>query len=279
MTVGIVGLGLIGGSAAKAYREAGHTVYGSDRDPAIAPFAVLDGALDGLLDRENLLKCQLLLLCVYPEGVLDYLEREAANIAPDTLVIDFAGVKGLICDKAFSIAEHHGFTFVGGHPMAGSQRSGYAVSRANLYSGASMVVVPPRFDDPDLFARVKEALFPLGFARTTFCRAEEHDRMIAYTSQLAHVVSNAYVRSDASENHRGFSAGSWKDLTRVAYLNEEMWATLFLNNREALLAELDVLLDHLAEYRTAIDTCDRETLVRILRDGREKKTRADRPTR
>lgn len=276
MTVGIVGLGLIGGSAAKAFRTEGHTVYGTDRDRAIADFAVLDGAIDAVLTDDLLASCELLLLCVYPEGVLDFLREKGAKIAKSALIIDFAGVKGVICPQAFALAEEYGFTFVGGHPMAGSHRSGYAAARENLFSGASMVAVPPRFDDPSLFEWVKCSLAPLGFARTTFCTAEEHDRMIAYTSQLAHVVSSAYVRSDSSEAHRGFSAGSWKDLTRVAYLNEHMWSTLFLANRDALLCELDTLIAHLAEYRESIAEGDRERLTAILREGREMKSRADR---
>ena len=277
MNVGIVGLGLIGASAAKAYKEAGHTVFGADLDPLIASFAVLDGAVHDVLDESRLSECQLLLLCIYPEGVLEWLEKHAAHVAADTLVMDFAGVKGVITESAFKIAQERGFLFVGGHPMAGSHRSGYAASRANLFRSASFVAVPARFDDPDLFSRVKSALAPLGFGRYTFCHAEEHDRMIAYTSQLAHVLSSAYARSEASAKHRGFSAGSWKDLTRVAHLNEEMWATLFLDNREALLAELDELLLHLGEYRAAIDASDRAALVSVLRDGRLKKSAADRP--
>ena len=278
MTVGIVGLGLIGGSAAKAYRAAEHTVYAQDRDSSLVDFAILDGTVNRALTKNTVTECQLLLICTYPDGVLEFLREWGKCIAKDTLVIDFAGVKGVICPEAFAIAEACGFTFVGGHPMAGSHRLGYAAARANLYVGAAMVAVPPRFDSIALFARVKEALAPLGFSKITFCTAEEHDAKIAYTSQLAHVVSSAYVKSEQSAHHRGFSAGSFRDMTRVAYLNEEMWSDLFLCNRAPLLAELDTLIASLTEYRNAIEDGDRDTLRRLLLDGKQKKIRADRPS-
>ncbi len=276
MTVGIVGLGLIGGSAARAYHTAGHTVYGADLDSSLADFAVLDGTSNGILDDEKIASCDLILLCTYPEGVISYLSEKGHLIGGHTLVMDFAGVKGSICPRAFALAEEYGFTFVGGHPMAGSHKSGYRASRANLFTGAGMIIVPPRFDDPHLFERVKELLSPLGFARHTFCTAEKHDRMIAYTSQLAHVLSNAYARSESIDSHRGFSAGSWRDLTRVAHLDAQMWCTLFFENREPLLSELDGIINRLCEYRDALREDDADRLISILREGTEMKDRADR---
>ena len=276
MKVGIVGLGLIGGSAARAFHEAGHTVYGADLDRSLADFAVLEGTSNGVLDDHLLPSLDLLLLCMYPDGILSYLSEKGHLIGKDTLVMDFAGVKGKICPTAFALAENHGFTFVGGHPMAGSHRSGYRASRANLFSGAGMIFVPPRFDDPVLFERVKNALLPLGFARHTFCTAEKHDRMIAYTSQLAHVVSSAYARSESIESHRGFSAGSWRDLTRVAHLDAHMWCELFFENKQPLLDELDGIIARLTEYRDALRADDGERLTAILREGTEMKDRADR---
>lgn len=185
--------------------------------------------------------------------------------------MDCCGVKKSVCDACFAIAEEAGFTFVGGHPMAGSERSGFKVSRPDMFKGASMVIVPPVFDDIRLLARVKEALQPLECRKFKVTRAEHHDQMIAYTSQLSHIASNAFVKSPSALEEDGYSGGSFRDLTRVAYLNEKMWTELFLYNEEPLLEELDILIGSLTEYRNAIADGDRETLEGLLRDGRMRK--------
>lgn len=272
MTVGVVGLGLIGGSVAKAYKAAGYRVLGADRDTKILGFARLAGVIDEVLEPEtNLGQCDLVFLAAYPGAVIEYVKENAGRFNKDGLVMDCCGVKKAVCEACFPVAEEYGFTFVGGHPMAGTERSGLKVSRADLFQGASMVVVPPVFDDIRLLARVKEALKPMGFARFKITRADHHDQMIAYTSQLSHIASNAFVKSPSALEEEGYSGGSFRDLTRVAYLNEKMWTELFMYNKEALLTELDILLGSLQEYRDAIAAEDRETLEQLLRDGRERK--------
>ena len=195
MTVGIVGLGLIGGSFAKAYHEAGHRVLAFDTDQSVFDFAVLSGVVDGLLSEESLFSCDLILIAVYPSAAVDYLRQHGAHIGPKPVVIDCCGIKREVCSRCFPLAERYGFTFVGGHPMAGSQFSGFKYSRANLFAGAPMVLVPPVYDDIQLLDRVKTALKPCHFGFFSVTTAEEHDKMIAFTSQLAHVVSNAYILS------------------------------------------------------------------------------------
>ena len=189
--------------------------------------------------------------------------------------MDCCGTKRVVCEACFPLAKEHGFTFVGGHPMAGTQYSGFKYARANLYRNAPMVIVPPRFDDIFLLDRTKELLSPAGFSRFSVTTAEDHDRMIAFTSQLAHVVSNAYIKSPTSREHRGFSAGSYKDLTRVAWLNAPMWAELFLENRDNLLNEINCLIDSLSAYRTCLEQEDREMLTTILEEGKRIKEEVD----
>ncbi len=155
--------------------------------------------------------------------------------------------------------------------MAGTEYSGFKVSRADLFQGASMVIVPPVFDDIRLLTRVKEALAPLGFARFRVTRAAHHDRMIAYTSQLSHIASNAFVKSPVALEEEGYSGGSFRDLTRVAYLNEVLWSELFMYNKGPLLEELDILIESLTDYRDAIEAGDTERLQQLLREGRERK--------
>ena len=268
MIVGIVGLGLIGGSAAKAFKAAGHVVYAHDINRQIVGFAQLEGTVDAELSSENMQECDLLLLTATPHAVQDYIKENASHVAKDTLVVDFCGTKRGVCENGFALAAEHGFTYVGGHPMAGLQYSGYKYSKATLFNGASFIMVPPVHDDIALLDRVKQSLSPLGFKKYVVTTADFHDRMIAYTSQMCHVVSNAFIKSPAAKFHRGYSAGSFRDFTRVSRLNENMWTELFLENKEHLLNELDILINSLHEYRGAIAADDAETLCRLLRDGR-----------
>ena len=274
-TVGIVGLGLIGGSFAKAYHEAGWRVLAHDIDRSTLEFAALGGTVDGALTKDTLADCDLVLLSAYPAASIEYFRTMAPHFGSKSVVIDCCGTKRVVCAACFPVAAEHGVTFVGGHPMAGTHNSGFKYARANLYHGAPMVLVPPDRDDIALLDRVKTLLAPAGFGRFSVTSAEEHDEMIAFTSQLAHVVSNAYIKSPTAGAHKGFSAGSYKDLTRVAWLQPEMWAELFLENRDNLLRELDFLTQSLALYRDALAAGDQPQLVRLLDEGRRRKAEVD----
>ena len=275
MTVGICGLGLIGGSMAKAYKAAGHTVLGFDAHAPTLGYCTLAGICDGILDEKTVPECDLILIALYPHIAIEYLQSIANIIAKTTVVIDLCGTKKQICDCGFALAKKHGFTFVGGHPMAGTQYSGIKHAKATLFKGAPMVLVPPICDDMAFLDSIRALLAPAGFGKFSVTDAESHDRVIAFTSQLAHVVSNAYVKSPTAKEHKGFSAGSYKDLTRVAWLNEQMWCDLFLENKDPLIFELDTIIHSLCEYRDAIDHGDAETLRSLLRDGRLAKEEID----
>ena len=270
-TVGIIGLGLIGGSLAKAYHEAGERVLAHDIDRDVLSFAVISGAVDEALTDETMAECDVILLAVRPAAAVEWLKNNASKIDKHTVVIDCCGTKRLVCKAGFALAERYGFLFVGGHPMAGTHLSGYKNSRATLFKGAPMVLVPPHLDDMQLIDRVRGLLEPLQFGSFSVTTAEQHDRTIAFTSQLAHVVSNAYVKSPTAAQRRGFSAGSYRDLTRVAWLNAPMWTELFLENRDNLIAELDAITASLNEYRAALEENDAETLCRLLEDGKKRK--------
>ena len=275
MKVGILGLGLIGGSLARAYALEGHTVCAQETDEQILSFAILSGAVHAPLDEERIAQCELILLAIYPDGSASWLENHAPQISPSALVLDCCGIKREVCARCFPLAEKYGFTFVGGHPMAGTQFSGFKYSRATLFRGAPMVLVPPVFDDISLLERVKEALKPCGFGSFSVTTAEDHDKMIAFTSQMPHILSNAYIKSPTALNHKGFSAGSYKDLTRVAWLNAPMWAELFLENRENVLFELDTYLNSLNAYRQAVADGDFDQLVELLEEGKKRKEEVD----
>ena len=203
MTVGILGLGLIGGSLARAYALEGHRVLCCEKDEQMLSFAMLAGAVEAPMTCDNIDQCDLILLAIYPEGSAAWLEQNASLIRKDALVMDCCGVKTEICNRCFPVAKAHGFTFMGGHPMAGTQFSGFKYSRANLFEGAPMVLVPDRYDDPELLDWAKKALAPCHFGSFSVTTAEDHDRTIAFTSQMPHIVSNAFIKSPTALEHRG----------------------------------------------------------------------------
>ena len=275
MTVGIVGLGLIGGSFAKAYHAAGHTVLAFDIDRSTYDFAVLSGTVNGPLTDETLSTCDLILIAVIPSAAVDYLKHHAAHIGPKPVVIDCCGTKRMVCAACFPLAKEHGFTYLGGHPMAGTHNSGFKYATPTMFHNAPMVLVPENHNDIQLLSRVKDLLAPAGFSRFSITTAEQHDEMIAFTSQLAHVVSNAYIKSPTAGLHKGFSAGSYKDMTRVAWLAPRMWAELFLENKEYLMTELNTLIDNLRQYQDAMERNDLPGLVQLLDEGRRRKEEVD----
>lgn len=275
MKVGIVGLGLIGGSFAWAYHNEGHQVLAFNRTRSVLDFAMLSGAVDGELTEENAGDCDLILVTLYPQAAIDYIDRMGPHFGKKPLVLDCCGTKRVVCSACFPIAERDGFTYIGGHPMAGTHNSGFKYAKGTMYKGAPMVIVPPRFDDIELLGRVKELLAPAGFGRISVTTAEKHDQMIAFTSQMAHVVSNAYIKSPTAKIHKGFSAGSYKDLTRVAWLNPPMWAELFMENKDFLLHELELFINSLTQYRDAMVNDDMPELIRLLDEGRRLKEEVD----
>lgn len=275
MKVGIVGLGLIGGSFAWAYHNEGHQVLAFNRTRSVLDFAMLSGAVDGELTEATAGDCDLILVTLYPQAAIDYIDRMGPHFGKKPLVMDCCGTKRVVCSACFPIAERDGFAYIGAHPMAGTHNSGFKYAKGTMYKGAPMVIVPPRYDDIELLGRVKELLAPAGFGRISVTTAEKHDQMIAFTSQMAHVVSNAYIKSPTARIHKGFSAGSYKDLTRVAWLNAPMWAELFMENKDFLLNELDLFINSLTQYRDAMTNDDMPELIRLLDEGRRLKEEVD----
>lgn len=276
MTIGIVGLGLIGGSIAKAYKRAPHMkVLGYDQDTSIMAFAQMAEAIDDKLTTEQLKNCQCIFLANYPAGVIKWVKTNAHLIPSDTLVIDCSGIKETICQELFPIAKAHGFTFVGGHPMAGTHHSGFKHSREDLFDGAPMVIVPPTFADIRLFDHLKSILAPVGFGEISFTTGSEHDEVIAFSSQMPHLISNGFIKSQTAKRHKRYSAGSYRDLTRVAWLNPQMWAELFLENKTNLLQELDVFIESMTAYKEAIEANDKTKLIELLAEGKRCKQEVD----
>ena len=276
-TVCVVGLGLIGGSFARAIKEyTDCRVLGCDVDRSAQLAAKTAGAIDGVLGEDGALSdCDLTVVSLYPEATVAFIEENAGEFKPGSVVCDTCGVKRAVCPAAFAAAKKRGFHFVGTHPMAGTQFSGFARSRATMFKNAPLLLLAEDGEDMALLGDLHDFFAALGFSAIRFTSPEEHDRMIAYTSQLAHVVSNAYVKSPRALAQRGFSAGSWRDLTRVARLNSDMWTELFLANGDFLADEIDGLIENLSKYRDFIRSGDAVALRRELAEGSELKIRAE----
>lgn len=277
MNIAVVGLGLIGGSIAKCIKKlTPHTVLGMDVSEQVMYKARLLDAIDLELTAERLAICDMVIVATWPKTAVSYVEQNAVLIKKGAIVIDVCGVKTAICEPLWKITDENGFLFVGGHPMAGIEYSGFDHALATLFQNASMILTPPKGTDIQTLDFLKHFWRELGFGRVVITTPENHDQVIAYTSQLAHVVSSAYVLSPSAMEHHGFSAGSFKDMTRVAKLNEDMWTELFFCNREPLLSELDIFMGNLQKYRDALAADDEEAMRVLLRTGREHKEEANR---
>ncbi len=276
MNIAIIGMGLMGGSFARAFKQnTDFTVYGENRSKDVLQKAKAAGAIDAPLDEEKLKSCKLILIALYPERAVEWLEKNAHLISEDAIVADTCGVKQIVCGPCDKIAKQHGFTFIGTHPMAGVEHSGFDHSKADMYNNASLIIVPMEDTPEEKVEQLKAMLLPAGFGKVVITTPEEHDRMIAFTSQLAHVVSSAYVQLPCALNHTGFSAGSYRDMTRVATLNEDMWTELFMENHEMLAAQVGELVEMLKVYERLIREKKADELHELLKRGRLRKERVD----
>ena len=276
MNIAIIGLGLIGGSYAKSTKARTlHTVYGYDLDQEVMMFARMTGAMDKALTEELLETCDLVIVALRPGAAMQWTKEHAETLGKaGCTLVDICGVKRAVVDEMAEIAEKNGFKYIGGHPMAGKETGGFVNASESLFDGASMILTPDKNTDLPTLEMLKNYFTDIGFAHLTFSNPDEHDRIIAYTSQLAHIVSGAYVKSPTAQKRRGFSAGSFRDLTRVARLDEKMWTELMLDNREYLAEELRILIENLKPYLTALENNDAEALCECLREGRIAKASA-----
>ena len=272
MTIGIVGLGLIGASLAVAIHENTYdTVLGLDVNENTMRAALGQRTVDEALSQVNISTCDMVIIALYPRAALQVLGEIAPHVKKGAIVIDCCGIKRRICAEGKKLADQYGFTFIGGHPMAGRECWGYESAKPDLYKGASMIITPDPEESEAPVAFVSDYFLSLGFGRITRVTAEEHDAIIACTSQLAHVLSSSYIRSETAARHEGLSAGSFRDMTRVAALNDRMWSEIFLDNKDNLLSEIDGLIRHLQDYRDAIAEDDREALSSMMRDSTHKR--------
>lgn len=263
--IGIVGLGLIGASLAMAIKQnTEHNVYGLDINEQTMHRALEEGSIDGVLEDYGAL--DLLIVALFPQAAVELILDKVEQMKPGSIVMDICGVKKSVVTQVAQVCKSHKVEFIGGHPMAGRERWGYENATATLFNGASMILTPI-FTDSWALERVQQLCSAVGFGRIVFTDPESHDKMIGYTSQLAHILSSAYIKNPLCMNYKGYTGGSFQDLTRVARLNPVMWSELFLLNRQNLLDDLDILIASLQEYRHAIEENDAQRLTQLLADG------------
>lgn len=276
MKIGLAGLGLIGGSYAKAIRKyTSHEIAGYDKDHEVTERAMKEGVIHSILDNETIQDCDVVVVSIYPQAAADFILSNAKRFKKGSVVTDSCGTKARLCALVEKAARESGFDFIGGHPMAGIEQSGYNASFAELFQGASLVLTPYEWSSPAAVRNLSDLAEELGFGRIKMAAPSEHDEMIAYTSQLPHVVSCAFIGSSLSERFEGFSAGSFQDMTRVARLNETMWSELFIENRDYLGREIDGLIERLVSLKTQIVQADRANLESTLRKYREMKEKIE----
>ena len=275
-TVIVAGLGLMGGSMAKAIKKyTDCRVLGWNRTEAVCRKALEEGAIDAIAREEDFAACDMLIPVLYPQATLDLLREKIPVMQKGAVIVDLVGVKTRLVEVIGPLARDYGIRYTGGHPMAGLAKAGYERSFADLYKGTSMILVPTAATAAGDVEELGSFFRGLGFGRIQVCSAEIHDHMIAHTSQLAHIVSNSYVKSPVSSNYVGFAGGSYKDMTRIACFNEKVWKELFIWNKEALLPEIGDLIENMTKLRNAIAAEDYATLEELLRQGREAKRRID----
>ncbi len=274
MIIGIIGLGLIGGSMAKSIKaHTDHTVLGIDLNEETMTLALMSNSIDGTLLNERIHECDIIMIAVPPKATLAVV-CEKAEFMKGTLLIDLCGIKRAIYQPIADKAKKYGFSYIGGHPMAGKEVSGFTNASDKLYDNASMILTPDKHSNIDELEYLKNFYLDIGFGKVTFSNIDEHDKIIAYTSQLAHIASNAFIKSPTAQMHMGFSAGSYRDLTRVAKLDEHLWTELFMANKDYLKDELRLLIDNLGEYLEALENDDAESLKVLLKEGKELKLTA-----
>ena len=272
MKVGIIGLGLIGGSLGRTIvKKTDCTVYAFDIDNHAMIEGKLLKAYHFKLTKENAKEMDMLFFSLYPETLEKSLIEFCPLLKDGALVLDCCGNKRRVVNQMKDLSKKYpNLDFISAHPMAGREFSGISHSTANLFDRASMILVPVSADLKRI-KEVKEFALSLGFGSVVISTAENHDKIIAFTSQLAHLVSSSYIKSPTASEFMGFSAGSFRDMTRVARLSPEMWAQLTVDNADFLTGEIDNLIESLTEYKNALKNRDKLKMKELLSDGNEKK--------
>jgi len=272
-TIGIVGLGLMGASMAMALEEfKSARIIGADIDESICRRAVDDGAVsEAYADAGRVFQqSDLLIFCVYAHHIPALLEEHAKHLKPGCVVSDICGVKGPLYGKLMPLLPQ-GIVFVGTHPMAGKERDGYENAEAGLYRGSGFIIVPTARSTPEGVALLRALARHIGAARIAVAGPEEHDALIAYTSNLMHAAAAGLCVRPHPAFHPAFAAGAFRDCTRVADINAGAWTELLMDNRQNTASALGTYIEDLQAMKKALANEDREALYDLLQTAGENK--------
>ena len=269
MKILVTGLGLIGGSLCKAIKShTEHFIVGLDNNNDVVDSALECGAIDEKANDDNISQCDFIIVCLHPEAAEKYMLSSMDRFKKGAVLTDVCGIKEKFVQKITDKAADCGIHYVSTHPMAGKERSGFANSDGKIFENANFIVTPVENTDKNAVYLVVKLAKSIGFGKIVVTSPHEHDKTIAYTSQLAHVVSSAYVKSPSMQNETGFSGGSFQDMTRIATMDENMWSSLFISNKDCLLNEIDTLIDNLSQYRNMIADENYSGLAGLIKEGR-----------
>lgn len=275
----IVGLGVIGGGYARALTDKGYRVTCITKEQKDVDYAMERGMIaQGYtqVDAEIVGRADLVILALYPTVMLDWLECYQSYFKSGAVITDVTGVKGLIVDRVQSMLRED-VEFIAAHPMAGRERSGVEYSDAKVFQGANYIVTPTEKNTPDAVALCKQLGEELGFARITELTPQKHDEMIAFLSQLTHCIAVVLMNCNTTPNMEAYTGDSFRDLTRIAKINDEMWSELFLWNREELLRQMDAFSQTFEELRQFLSDGDRESMRQMMRNSTFRRGLFDKP--
>lgn len=278
MKILLVGLGLIGGSYAKGLSQKGVAVRAIDLDADSIEYAKKEGWIEKgytEVDQEALDWADLIVFALYPTTLLAWIAEHGARLHRDTILTDVTGVKGAIVDKIQELLPND-VEFIAAHPMAGKEKSGVRNSDEKIFYGANYIVVPTTKNTPAAISCCKQLGRLLGFARISVLSVKEHDEMIAFLSQLTHCIAVSLMTCNDNENLVAYTGDSFRDLTRIARINDAMWSELFLMNREPLLTQMDHFLAEFIAMRDLLAQGDREGLREKMRLSTERRSKFDR---
>ncbi len=268
MNITVVGLGLIGGSFCKSIKKnTNHTVFGIDNDKNVIKKALESGAIDKEITPKQLNQSDVIIICLYVGQTIEFISQQINNFSKRSIVCDACGLKIEIVKKVDDLLFDAGINFVGLHPMAGKELSGFNNSTKDLFYEANAILTKTKLTKDYAIYEIKNLLKLIGFTNIIITDAKTHDKIITFTSQLAHIVSSSYIMSPTSKLSEGFTGGSFQDLTRVSYMNSKMWSELFLKNKTNLLYELNNIINNLLDYKKAIEQQDQDALSNLIKKG------------
>ena len=275
----IIGLGVIGGSYAKALTDAGYSVSAITKEQCDVEYAIKNKMAvyaTTEIDKELIEKSELIIFALYPTVFIEWIEKHQHLLSPGTLITDVSGVKEKVISGINEILRPD-VEFISSHPMAGRERSGVEFSDPAVFKGANYIVTPTDKNSKEAIEVSKELGRILGFSRISELDPKTHDEMIAFLSQLTHCIAVSLMNCNSTENLEKYTGDSFRDLTRIAKINDKMWSELFLMNKDALLFEMDRFIEEFKNFRNMLNSEDCEGMRKKMQASTKRRSLFDKP--